>query len=286
MAPVPYAPSALIPDPIDVIKSHSVAENPAQFAQFCATIAHLYQFRLLKDIMDFTTTKVQQGYLQFIVQEEKFFDLDEGNCRTFSAPSVFGAMLNRFKNNKHYIISIKKITTDVIMHEMAHMVEQELGRSFDPLAFMQIITGDIKNAESNTGNVSLLEAVKSIMITEVNRYPDSQKTSELFARYFQMLASAHDVVRYGTAYSYSIDDMEKVFRNTGEYMALLLQSFYRTTEYYSIKAMSEKYIKNPSDIAHRWSEQKIHSFHKDTTDGVHKPQWRKDIKSIKADPFK
>jgi hypothetical protein len=272
-------------DPIEIIKAHTKSEDPSQYKRFFETITHLYQFRLLKDVLDFTATKIQQGLLRFRVQEKKFFEMDEGNCRSMSAPSVMGSVLNAFRVQKDYVITIKKVASDVIMHEIGHMVEQELGDAFHPGVFDQKISQDILDAHSNTGNISLQEAIKSIMITEVSGYPDEQRISELFARYFQMLASARDVVRYGTSYSYSLEDMFKVFKVTAEYIARILQSFYKTKEYYQIKNTSEKYIKELSQIEHKWSEEKIHSFHKETTEGQ-KPVWKRNFQSIKDNPFK
>ncbi len=274
-------------DPIAIISNNSTAENQSQMGQFIKIITHLYQFSLLKDILDFTTAKAQQNSLKFNIKDRRFFELDEGNCKTITSSSIVDIFLNAFKNNKNYVINIKKIAPDVIIHEIAHMVEQELADAFDPFIFSQIISQEIIEIKSKTGNISLLDAVKSIMIEEVENYQDSHKVSELFARYFQMLASTREVTRFGTKYSYSLMDVAKVFEKTSKYVAELLGFFYKTHNYFAIKKASESYIKDIEDIKHKWSEQKIHSFHKETKqiNGVTKPIWKKSFKSIKDDPF-
>jgi hypothetical protein len=277
--------TVVIPEPLDILRKHTASEDPGQYKSFFETITHVYQFKLLKDILDFTVAKAHTGFLNFRIQEKKFFEMDEGNCRSMQAPNVMSAFFNKFRSSKNYIITIKKIASDVIMHEIGHMVEQELEEIFEPEVFAKTIGQNIASVQEKSRNLSLIEAVKSIMVKEVAAYPKDQRISELFARYFQMLASSRDVVRYGTSYSYSLIDMAGVFSETIEYMTNLLCSFYKTTEYFQIKAASQKYIKELNEIEHAWSVEKIHSFHKEKKESG-KPVWHRNIQSIKEDPFK
>lgn len=284
--------TAVAIEPIEIIKLNVLTQNSSQYDRFTKIISHLYQYSLLKDILDFTTVKIQQNLLKFNIQESKLFDVDDGNCQIIDDTqqnkfSVVNTESNDSAiNRKHYVINIKKIEPDTIIHEIAHMVERELDNTFDSSIFYQTVMNDIQNCGYRTDNISLKTAIKSIMITEIARYPKHQITSELFARYFQMLASTVDIMRYGGRYSYSLLDMANVFINTNQYIATLLQSFYKTPEYYHIKEASKKYIKNVSDIHHKWSEQKIHSFYKDTQNSEKKvSKWSKSFKSIKESSF-
>ena len=51
-------------------------------------------------------------------------------------------LLNRVKSQNEYLITIKKIRNDVIVHEIAHMLEKELNKS-DALHFIGQVKQDM-----------------------------------------------------------------------------------------------------------------------------------------------
>jgi hypothetical protein len=267
----------LIKDPIQTITSHTKAEDEIFYNKFTSEIKKIYQYEIFKPMMDLVATLCMKGSLTFSVYDRKLFDLDEGNCKTIEGGSI-NKVLNKFRVNRTYVITIKKITTDVIVHEIAHMMEKEGEfNSLDP--FTQNIVKDIKLL--NTNNFSLRAAVNQILIEEVKPYPQNQKASELFARFFQILSMSKEVAGMGSEYGYALKDAYDLFPNT---IAFLSGSFYNTVLTKidpNISAISQNYIKPIEKIEHKWSETKASSIHATPE----KPKWSKAVKSIKDNPF-
>jgi hypothetical protein len=251
------------PPAIDIIKSQTIAQDSKLLDQFMYYIEKIYQYEFFKPMMDLVTTKCMQSILKFKIMPKQFYELDEGNCMTVEE----GA-------RKSYTITIKKITSDVIIHEIGHMIEKESGVQLD-INFKRAIFRDLEL--QNTRNISLKTAIKNIMVAEVAGYPDTQKASELFTRYFQIIAMAKEVAGHTAQYGYSVTEVYRVFSNmeawTWDY---LYKDMIRRVDA-NIAQQSLIYIKKLEDIRHPWANEKVTSMHKEPT----KPTWSKSIKSIK-----
>jgi len=171
--------------------------------------------------------------------------------------------------------SIKKISADVIIHEIGHMVEKECGLNLDA-KFKDAVAYDISYKHSS--NVSTQSAIKDLMVSELSGYPDDQKLSELFTRFFQILALTKEVSGLGSPYGYKISDVYQAFPKLSIWLGDVLFGVISRFVDSDIAKLSEKYIKPIEEIEHKWSEEKISSFHK--TSSVSPKKWSGTIKSI------
>lgn len=263
-------------DPLQIIITATTVKEDYHLEQFNQVMQKLYRYRIFKPMLDLVTTKALQGSLVFKVQDQKLFDLDEGNCRTIEG-SVVNKLFNKVKTHNNYVITIKKISADVIIHEISHMIEKEI-TDVSVNSFAQELLSDLA---VRSGNVSLQAAVEQILYKEVNSYPDNQRSSELFARYFQLLAMAKEISGHGAIYGYSIFDVYRLFLKTEKW---LWDNLYRSilpqinTE---VAKQSQVYIQDIENITHDWAKERIQSIHHRTGS----PRWSKTLKSIKDDPF-
>jgi len=266
-------------DPLNIIKEASFAEDSYLIERFLSKIKHLYQYDIFKDVLDFVVTRSREQILEFSVKESKFFDMDEGNCHTIRAAvpqNILSRTLSSLKSlilpSKKYKITIKKISCDVIIHEIGHMIEGELEGSFNGQEFSSLIQEDI----NNINNFELKNTLNNVFIVEVSVYPEDQKTSELFARYFQLLATSKEV---GGAGSFTLTSFLAAFKDTTSYIQQLIKDFIVPQSAEDIKSASKQYLsEKPKNT---WSEQRVQSFHKIPGSS----SWSKSIKSIKEDPF-
>jgi hypothetical protein len=273
--------------PIYYIKKATEAKNDEIMASFIKGVKKLYQYEIFKPLLDLAATKAMQELLKFKVENRKFFELDNGNCRTIQG-SLINQFLNQVREANRYVISIKKVEHDIIIHEIAHMIEDESEISLNK-NFVQIIHKDISTAASK--NLSLQSAIKSLMIDELEHYPKAEHTSELFARYFQLLASAKEVTGHASRWGFSIFDVYRNFPNTEKWMwEKGFQQIVRKIDL-EISTKSQSYIKNLKDIDHSWSE-KVSSIHGQQAEaksankaGKGRVKWSNVIKSIKDTDF-
>lgn len=263
--------------PIELININTKAENTLNMNNFMNEIKKLYQYEMFKPMFDLVATLCMKGRLSFNVYDRRFFELDEGNCKTIEG-SAFNKALNKIKSEKNYVITIKKVSSDIIVHELAHMLEKE--GDFPSLhPFASMVELDLKL--QNTNNVSLKAAIKQIMVTELERYPAEQKGAEYFARVFQLVAMAKEVAGFGAQYGYTLSEAYQFFENTIKFLA---EDFYNTINSkidFSIADKSKEYIKPLEEIKPKWTESKHNSIH----ENPNRPTWSRAVKSIKDNPF-
>jgi hypothetical protein len=263
-------------DPKNIIQQNSHAAENYLTNHFMEVIAKLYQYEMFKPMMDLVASKAYERRLQFKITPKEMHHLDEGNCKTIES-GTFNKILNRILAKKEYTITIRKITPDVIIHEIGHMVEKETNLELTT-GFRDSITNDIKSRSYN--NVSLGAAINSVLIKEVAAYPIMQIGSELFTRYFQLLAMAKEVSGKAAEYAFNLTEVYKAFPATELWIFNYL--YPKLTPHFNtdIVAASRKYITPIDEIKHKWSDEKIRSFHKN---GKEKTNWTHSIKSIKDD---
>ena len=256
-------------DPIHLIKSSIVAQDIDLHNKFIILIKNIYQYQIFKGLMDLVVTKIHQKSLKFIVQDQGTFDLDEGNCKTITG-GIANSLFNTFRTNKHYIITIKKLTYDVIIHEIAHMIDQET--AMDMAEFRSIITPEIQNKSSA---LVIEQTVKNVMVEQLKSYPSEKHVSELFARYFQILAMSKEVSGLSQSYGYSLQNAIELFPNTTAWVFNKLYFKMNAFINQDIANFSQSYIKPLDDIKHKWSEEKVQPFKKSGG-------WSSSVKSIKS----
>lgn len=260
-------------DPLEIIRSASSASERFLIDNFMDVITRVYQYEIFKPMMDLVASKAYEKKLYFKIIPKEMFHLDEGNCLTIEG-GVFNKLLNKFVAKKEYTITIRKITPDVIIHEIGHMVEKEAEIELGE-GFKKAIISDIKGR--NFGNLSLGAAINSVLVNEVKGYPVEQMGSELFTRYFQLLAMAKEVSGKAADYAYNLAEMYKAFPATELWMFDNLYKKLMPKFNTDIVEASKQYIKPIDEIEHKWSDEKIKSVHPDKEN----KRWIKSIKSIK-----
>lgn len=273
---------ALSSDPIHIIGSSIEGQDIKLKHKFLSQIKHLYQYQIFKPLLDLAATKIALGQLKFKIHESRFFDLDHGNCKTIIInEGKFNTFLRKINLRKQYCITIKNVAAEVIVHEIAHMVEQE-AKGFNLAAFTNIISTDIKKAV--VSNPSLAQALNHIFTQQVSHYAEDQKSSELFARFFQIFAAAKEVAfNKAESYAYNLTQVASVLDTTISYVNNNLISALQEAIDINIARLSTNYIKELSKIEEKWADRRTQSIH-----GAHSGsnlQWRQSIKSIKSDPF-
>ena len=263
-------------DPITIIEQSVTSSSNYLLEKFTRIITKLYKYELFKPLLDLVATKAIIGELAFKLQDKKIFDLDQGNCRTIEG-GVTNKFCNHFRTTKRYIITIKKVSADIIMHEIAHMIEQESSLNFHKY-FYDKIQSDITNNKL-TRVKTLNQIIDQVMVAEVNLYPQSHHTSELFARYFQILTYSKEVAGNNSK-GFDIIHAYGRFKRTEKW---LWDHLYRNIIPKidpKVANKSQEYIQADE---HKWSEETIESFYKDSAETGKK--WASSVISTKDDPF-
>lgn len=258
-----------------IINNSVAADDPMMF-DFLMVVQHLYQHSIFKNILDIVVTKCSLGQLQFKIQDAKFFDLDAGNCLTMVDDK--GCTTDYKKNyKKKYLITIKKIACDVIIHEIAHMLEKELSHLINLPAFASTLMYEVESLKV----IHMQSLVKSLFVDQVKSYPQSQHFSELFARFFQFFAGANEVSFQSSLGSrYKLQDAVSVFPKTLELLDSQLSNDWGDLIDPQVAKDSVKYSQASLEYKERWVGKRV-PMPKATSAAK---KWN--IKSNKEDPFK
>lgn len=258
-------------DPIALIREVSFTDGGPDVEDFIKIIERLYQHSVFKDILDLTATLCYHGKLKFSLSEKKFYEIDSGNCKTIDH-GVFNSILKSLIRRKKYEVSIKKVKPDVIIHELAHMLEKE-GKHPVDFIFADAMRSDI----NSISNLSLKAATNELMVDGLKGYPASEQCSEQFARYFQLLALSREIAGKDAEYGFSLSDLAKSFKRTQFWITKNVFSFIKPKISSIIAKNSAILVKSEVTIEHKWSEEKVRPMHKPKKS----PEWSKIVKSIK-----
>ena len=256
--------------PIELLLKATQEHDAGTKSQFKTNLELLYRFRVFKPFLDLCATLSKEGRLTFIVKLKKNYDLDAGNCRTVDAIG-FDHLLNRFRQDKKYTITLKEISGYVIIHEIGHLVEKEI--AVDLAEFSQAIKLDFQNAHLPK---ALLFTIKRVLFDEVKNYPANQQLSEVFTRFFELLARSKDIAGMAASDGYYVKDFYQSFPTT---KALIEERIFKKLSQAidsGVAALSESYILKEEDITHKWSKGKVSSLHLE----AEKPSWSSQHKSI------
>jgi len=257
-------------NPIKLIESACITANSKMLKQFMLMIEHLYQYDIFKPILDLTATKISEKFLSFKLHNQKFFDLDEGNCKTIYGDSI-NKLFNKIRTKNKYQITIKKLSYAVTIHEIAHMIEKEAQINLGE--FMDVIMSDLNLKSTSIG---LKNVIEQIFIIELKAYPENQKASEFFARYFQSLCLAKEISGLSATNGYGLEQVLSYFNKTTKWMKNNYNPTIIALTDAEISNISLQFLKKIDEIKHKWSEQKTSSIH---MPGAKK--WGSIIKSIK-----
>lgn len=265
----------LVKTPMQILKSVTSATSEKLMDEMDTIISAVYRYEIFKPFMDMTVTLAKLGRISLVVQPKEFYALDEGNCLTIEGGTI-DKLTNLVRREKRYKITIKKVSSDVVVHEIGHMIEKESGVNLDD-NFMRAIISDIQVKHSS--NVSLNAAIQQVMITEVSGYQESHRRSELFTRFFQLLAMSKDVAGYGAVYGYKVEDVYKAFPNYTKWLWDNLYNQLIPKIDPQVAQTSQAYIVKLEDIKHSWAKETIKPIHSQSAPKESK--WRSGVKSIK-----
>ncbi len=172
---------------------------------------NLYNISFFKDGLDLILTKLSIAQLSFAIIEKKDWDTNVG-CFLTSKTTVFNKALNLFKYHTTEKIIIRKLSINVLAHEMAHALEFA---SKKPLTttFQQAIRQDLLGTD--TAIITLKTEIKRLIDSDLKLYKPEQHPAELFARYFELLSLSRNVCFNG---NFTTEQVIQLFPRTTNFL--------------------------------------------------------------------
>nr|WP_265022763.1 hypothetical protein [Wolbachia endosymbiont (group B) of Ischnura elegans] len=131
--------------------------------------------------------------------------MEEGVCKT-----IHSSGLNK------YVIVLRRSNPYIIVHELSHMVENELNLSLEQ-EFLYKVYQDIEQ-NLKQSNILVQKIIGQIIFKEIQVYQTPKsRASELFARYFELFAWAQEVYPKDKEYLIRTQDLNKVFLATNQW---------------------------------------------------------------------
>ncbi|MGL9731400.1 MAG: WD_0702 family putative metalloprotease [Wolbachia sp.] len=175
------------------------SENTTQY------IEYLYQFEKFRNTLNLTLSLIKQNRLLFEVYREGLVDTEEGVCKTIQSSSA-----NR------YVIVLRRSNPYIIVHELSHMVENELNLKLEK-EFLHKVYQDIEQ-NLKQANILVQRIIGQVIFKEIQAYQTAKsRASELFARYFELFAWAQEVYPKDKEYLISTQDLNRVFLATDQW---------------------------------------------------------------------
>lgn len=194
-----------------LIQGQITFEGANEMDKFVDLFCNLYRIEIFKDGLDLILTKLQQKKLSFEIKQIKGWDTNVG-CFLTQRQSFYDKSLGKFFSKSVPKIILKKLSYNVLAHEMAHALEFEskidLGEEF-----RKCIGYDMKNREPNL--ITLKAEKQRLMVDALKSYPPHQFLSELFARYFELLSVSRNVCVTG---EFTTQDVMDFFENTTNFI--------------------------------------------------------------------
>ncbi|NSM56172.1 hypothetical protein HET73_00385 [Wolbachia endosymbiont of Atemnus politus] len=186
----------------NLIKQATQIGNSEDIARY---IEYLYQFEKFRNTLNLTLSLIKQNRLSFEVYQEGLVDTEEGVCKTIKSSGA-----NR------YIIVLRRSNPYIIVHELSHMVENELNLSLEQ-EFLYKVYQDIEQ-NLKRANILVQKIIGQVIFKEIQAYQTAKsRASELFARYFELFAWAQEVYPKDKEYLIRTQDLNKVFLATDQW---------------------------------------------------------------------
>lgn len=168
-------------------------------------IDYLYQFEKFRGTLNLTLSLIKQNRLSFEIYQEGLVDVEEGMCKTIRSSGV-----NR------YVIVLRRSNPYIIVHELSHMVENELNLSLEQ-EFLHKVYLDVEQ-NLKQANVLIQKIIGQVIFKEIQAYQTAKsRASELFARYFELFAWAQEIYPKDKEFLISTQDLNKVFLATDKW---------------------------------------------------------------------
>ncbi|WP_410542316.1 hypothetical protein [Wolbachia endosymbiont of Tetranychus urticae] len=175
------------------------SENVIQYVKY------LYQFEKFRNTLNLTLSLIKQTRLSFEIYQEGLVDMEEGVCKTIRSSGL----------NK-YVIVLRRSNPYIIVHELSHMVENELNLSLEQ-EFLYKVYQDIEQ-NLKQSNILVQKIIGQIIFKEIQVYQTPKsRASELLARYFELFAWAQEVYPKDKEYLIRTQDLNRVFLATNQW---------------------------------------------------------------------
>ncbi len=186
-------------------------EGANELDKFVRFFCDLYRIEIFKDGLDLILTKLQENDLHLEVRIVKGWDTDDG-CYVTETSKIFNQVIGKFFHKIDKKIILKNFSHSIMAHEMAHALafESEINLGEE---FRQCVALDMKGREAQM--VPLRAQIKRLMVDALKSYKEDKLLSELFARYFELLATSRDVHGVGDFTSAEVMDF---FANTTNFI--------------------------------------------------------------------
>lgn len=191
----------------DLIAAETEYESEADLLYFLDLIKKLYKYRHFKQILDFILTRAFAKEIEFKLPTKRKIEITDGLCETLSVP-VYDKVLNKIFRKHHFVITITKLSADVIIHEFAHAAEKASNLDIKA-GFLPAIDYDLKRR--NSSNMLLLQHLEQIFVRDLAIYQEKKRGEEIFARYFEIFAASRNIA---TKVRFDIKEVEKFFEHS------------------------------------------------------------------------
>ena len=239
-----------------LIKSQISFEGAHDLDQFLNYFCELYRITIFKDGLDLILTKLHEKKLSFEIKQIKGWDTNLG-CFLTQSQSVYDKTLGRIFKKSCPKIIIKKLSYNVLAHEMAHALEFESQLDLGT-EFRKCIGYDMKNREPQL--ITLKAEKKRLMEDALKAYPPHQFLSELFARYFELLSVSRDVCSTG---EFTSEDVMSFFENTSNFVTQIFNPQIKAYINQNIASITKDIAQNVRLSAPKTNyQEKVGSFQK------------------------
>jgi hypothetical protein len=223
--------------------------------RFIGVFFDLYRIELFKDGLDLILTKLQDKNLKFEIRITRGWDTNIG-CFLTEHKSFYDKTLGKILRKAELKIILRKLSYNVLAHEMAHALEFESGINLGE-EFRQAIGLDMKDRQPSM--ITLKAEIKRLMFEALKSYPPHQFLSELFARYFELLSISRNVCAQG---EFSTADVMDFFANTTNFIKNIFNPQIKAKINLKIAATTSEIAKKVSLLEPKQTfQERVESFH-------------------------
>lgn len=235
----------------EVLNSNLQYTNPSFSTEFNRKFFALYRIKMFRPILNVALTKVRQGEMRFKLQPMSSWDRLAGHCQIVSSAQQ---SIESIFIKKNYTIVIKSIKCPIIIHEIAHAIEYILDLDLHK-DFRKVLASDTNH--KTAPNMQVNSAVKQILRDDLKEYELKDVMSELFARFFELIAMSYEVDGWAN-YQYKYDDIAKFFPNTMHWFDVVVVPLLNKQIDKEILKDSEAYVRDLQKYKTIWRD-KVHS---------------------------
>ena len=256
----------------DILAKGTEFEGISEIDRFSTAFRNIYKSTILRPSLDLALTEVQKKHLTFEIKIIKDWDTNFG-CYLSEQRKFYNKYIGSWVHKKQSKIILRNLTPSLIAHETAHATEVESGVTLGN-EFRQAIGLDMKGRMPK--NVAFAAKFKRIIIDGIKPYPQNQVISELFARFFEIIAESRPISPNS---AFTEEEVKDFFINSSNWLSKIFNPKLQS----KIDSKIQNQTKNLQfdDKKYNLFAHKINSFHK-RTDSAGKKTWAANVKSNAA----